>query len=108
MTNESPPSNAGLIMLRPKHFGWNPDTASSNAFQGTMPSPSEANEIALEGLREFDQMAVALYDAGIPLTILEDRDEPICPDAVFLNNWFCTLPASTAEEPKAGDEQEPA
>ncbi|MFM7748631.1 MAG: arginine deiminase-related protein [Bacteroidota bacterium] len=108
MANESPPSSSGLIMLRPKHFAWNPDTASSNAFQGTMPSPSEAREIALEGLREFDQMAVALYDAGIPLTILEDRDEPACPDAVFLNNWFCTLPASTAEVPEAGDEQEPA
>ncbi|MFM7913169.1 MAG: hypothetical protein ACKO9W_13395, partial [Bacteroidota bacterium] len=70
MANESPPSCSGLIMLRPKHFGWNSETTSSNAFQGAMPSPSEAREIALEGLREFDRMAVALYDAGIPLTIL--------------------------------------
>lgn len=108
MANESTLSGYGLIMLRPKHFGWNSETASTNAFQGAMPSPSEAREIAIEGLREFDRMAVAVDDAGIPLTILEDRDEPVCPDAVFLNNWFCTLPASSTSHQNSADEHEAA
>lgn len=80
-------------MLRPKHFGWNSETATSNAFQGAGPSSAEAGEITGQGLREFDRMADALHRAGIPLTILEDRNNPVCPDAVFLNNLFCTLPA---------------
>jgi hypothetical protein len=93
MNIEATPCSPELIMLRPKHFGWNSETASSNAIQGTGPSPTEAGEIAVQGLHEFDQMADALHRAGIPLTILEDRDDPVCPDAVFLNNLFCTLPS---------------
>ncbi|MBM3935834.1 MAG: hypothetical protein FJ343_01635 [Sphingomonadales bacterium] len=94
MTYESTPCGPGLIMLRPKHFGWNPETALSNTFQAAGPSPAEAKEITLQGLREFDRMADTIQSAGIPLTILEDRDHPACPDAVFLNNVFCTLPTS--------------
>lgn len=103
MTRELTPSCPGLIMLRPKHFGWNSETAPSNSYQGAMPSPSESREIALEGLREFDRMADAVHNAGIPLTILEDRGEPACPDAVFLNNLFCTLPANSVEHQDLGD-----
>ena len=87
-------------MLRPKHFGWNSETASTNAFQGAMPSPSEAREIAIEGLREFDRMAVAVDDAGIPLTILEDRDEPVCPDAVFFEQLVLHLTSQLHQSSK--------
>ncbi|MFM7497598.1 MAG: arginine deiminase-related protein [Bacteroidota bacterium] len=80
-----------LLMLRPAHFGWNSETGPSNAFQIRQPHSLPA-QTALQGLREFDAMHRRLLDTGLRVTVLADRDDVPCPDAVFLNNLFCTLP----------------
>jgi hypothetical protein len=78
-------------MLRPAHFGWNSETSSSNAFQTHQP-PSLTDLTAQQGLREFDAMHRRLLDAGLRVMVLDDREDVHSPDAVFLNNLFCTLP----------------
>ncbi len=77
-----------LLMIRPLHFGYNPETAKTNAFQ-KMESLAEPGEIAQ---REFDAMAEKLANHGIPLTILEDLPETRLPDSVFPNNWISSHP----------------
>ena len=81
----------GLLMLRPQHFGWNPETGPSNAFQNREPD-GLPEQTAQEGQQEFDAMHHRLVEAGLRVTVLTDRKEVPCPDAVFLNNLFCTLP----------------
>ncbi|MGA1666256.1 MAG: arginine deiminase-related protein [Bacteroidia bacterium] len=81
----------GLLMLRPAHFGWNSETSSSNAFQTHQPQ-SLPDLTAQQGLREFDAMHSRLLDAGLRVMVLDDREDVNSPDAVFLNNLFCTLP----------------
>jgi hypothetical protein len=74
-----------VLMVRPARFGWNPQTQASNRFQ--------REDAALErnaserACMEFDTLAAALRGAGVDVRIAMDRAEPICPDAVFPNNW---------------------
>ncbi|GAC1303155.1 MAG: arginine deiminase-related protein [Steroidobacteraceae bacterium] len=78
-------------MVRPARFGFNPQTAASNAFQhpefalpGQALSPQAAQEAAL---REFDRLAEQLVRIGIEVFVGEDTAFPVKPDAVFPNNW---------------------
>jgi hypothetical protein len=72
-------------MVRPAHFGWNPQTQQSNRFQREDAALARnANDRAC---MEFDTLAAALRGAGIDVHIAADRTEPVCPDAVFPNNW---------------------
>jgi hypothetical protein len=75
-----------LIMVRPRHFGFNPETASSNAFQSDDQSRS-AEDIRLAAIREFDEFVSKLRSAGINVHVMDDDDTPPKPDAVFPNNW---------------------
>ena len=70
-------------MVRPAHFGWNPETAESNRFQHAGAGSGEA--VAAE--REFDALAARLADAGVEVIVAEDSPEPVKPDACFPNNW---------------------
>jgi hypothetical protein len=74
-------------MVRPASFGFNPQTAASNAFQRRPPLPAEiqAQELALE---EFDGLAQALRRAGVEVLIAPDTQLPAKPDAIFPNNWL--------------------
>lgn len=78
-------------MVRPRHFGYNPETADSNAFQKNV-SIDDAAEIALE---EFNQMVESLRTNGVEVLVFNDPDDPLCTDAVFPNNWFAILPSGT-------------
>lgn len=80
-----------VVMIRPKAFGFNPETATSNAFQKMAEglTATEINEIAGE---EFDAFAIKLATAGIEVIVFDDTEMPKTPDAVFPNNWFCTHP----------------
>jgi hypothetical protein len=71
-------------MVRPVAFGWNPETAPSNRFQGAPPAGRDLQRRALE---EFERLATALAAAGVEVHVLDDDPEPPCPDAVFPNNW---------------------
>lgn len=76
-------------MVRPAHFGFNPETAENNAFQVNDLSLTP-EEISKKARAEFDSLAAKLQDAGVEVIIIEDTDVPLKTDAVFPNNWFST------------------
>jgi hypothetical protein len=81
-------SAAAVLMVRPACFGFNPQTAGSNAFQhaaGDGPATSGANQAKV--LAEFDGVSSALRAAGITVLIAADTPSPAKPDAIFPNNW---------------------
>jgi len=72
-------------MVRPHAFGYNPETARTNAFQAR---PARAAEDAAALARqEFEQLARALMSEGVTVCAVEDSALPAKPDAVFPNNW---------------------
>jgi hypothetical protein len=82
-----PQSAGAVLMVRPAHFAFNPETASSNAFQAAtlaVPAAGGAQDLAL---REFDGLATRLERAGVRVIVAADTAFPIKPDAIFPNNW---------------------
>jgi hypothetical protein len=73
-------------MVRPASFGFNPQTAPSNAFQQP-PASSDAAQAQGLVLAEFDALAQALQRAGVEVLIAPDTPQPVKPDALFPNNW---------------------
>lgn len=73
-------------MIRPAAFGYNPQTAHSNAFQSETSGP--VTEISENARREFDEMAAELSSKGIDVLVIDDEPEPPRPDAIFPNNWL--------------------
>jgi hypothetical protein len=89
--SESQTTNA-VLMVRPVHFGTNPETAPSNAFQNAL--PGETNTPSLQTLRqqaasEFDGFVELLTNAGVRVYLADAENSP-SPDAHFPNNWFST------------------
>ncbi|HEX6636880.1 MAG TPA: arginine deiminase-related protein, partial [Steroidobacteraceae bacterium] len=74
-----------VLMVRPKHFGFNAQTAVTNRFQS--PGASASADISQRAMREFDAFAAALAGEGVNVCIAEDSDQPRKPDAIFPNNW---------------------
>jgi hypothetical protein len=74
---------AAVLMVRPRHFGFNVETASSNRFQ----HPGGSEQTASQALAEFDAFAGALASEGVTVCVAQDSEEPHKPDAVFPNNW---------------------
>jgi len=70
-----------VLMIRPRHFGSNPETAGSNAFQVQQQASSA------QALKEFDALVSRLQMAGVRTIVYQDTDQPVKPDAVFPNNW---------------------
>jgi hypothetical protein len=83
---QEPQSAGAVLMVRPARFGFNPQTAASNAFQRTAAGVSGHTQHTT-ALREFDALAGALAGAGVEVVIAEDSVEPAKPDAIFPNNW---------------------
>ncbi len=77
------------MMVRPAHFGFNPQTAEDNAFQVNDQSMS-IDEIATAARREFDHMVSGLRDRGVEVLVIDDTADPVKYDAVFPNNWIST------------------
>ncbi len=77
-----------ILMIRPAKFGYNPQTAESNAFQVEVELSSE--EIQSNALIKFDSMVNKLRENDIEVLICKDSENPYTPDAVFPNNWFST------------------
>jgi hypothetical protein len=75
-----------VLMVRPKAFGYNPDTAATNTFQrDDGAAPDEVQALARE---EFAQLARALSSEGVAVCVAEDSPTPEKPDAIFPNNWL--------------------
>lgn len=83
--NKISQSPNAIFMVRPKHFGYNPETATSNAFQHV--EVMNVNEVSLKAQLEFDLFVEKLIGAGIK-TYVFDEDNPLTPDAIFPNNWI--------------------
>lgn len=69
-------------MIRPKRFGFNPETATSNVFQVNDETNVEA------ATKEFDTMVDILRAHDVAVEVFDDSAEPAKPDAVFPNNWI--------------------
>jgi hypothetical protein len=82
------PFTSTILMIRPAAFGYNGQTAVNNSFQQQGAIPTLQQKV----LGEFDNMVATLRSAEIEVLVIEDTPQPVKPDAVFLNNWFCTLP----------------
>jgi hypothetical protein len=80
-------------MVRPASFGWNPETQASNSYQRD--DGAIAAHAASRARQEFDAVAGALREAGVEVHALDDRPDPVCPDAVFPNNWVSFHPDGT-------------
>lgn len=77
-----------VFLIRPTAFGYNAQTAVSNAFQN---KPSESEEkIKNQAIVEFDKMAEKLKNIGVQVQVFEDTTNPVKPDAIFPNNWIST------------------
>lgn len=75
-----------ILMLRPSNFGFNEQTAASNAFQ-TQSYELSKREIRSRAVDEFDAFVGKLRTNGIHVLVVQDTEDPIKPDAVFPNNW---------------------
>jgi hypothetical protein len=74
-----------VLMVRPKAFGYNPETAHTNTFQSP-PQPGSGDAQAA-ARQEFERLAQALASEGVAVCAVEDSALPAKPDAVFPNNW---------------------
>jgi hypothetical protein len=75
-----------LLMIRPRSFGFNPETAQTNPFQ--QDCSSDESDTAL---KEFDTAVATLRQAGLQIILADDQHKSL-PDAIFPNNWFSTHP----------------
>lgn len=71
-------------MIRPVNFGFNEETAASNAFQN---ANAEKNGVQEKALSEFNGMVNILRHNGIDVTVIDDTHQPYTPDSIFPNNW---------------------
>jgi len=73
-----------VLMIRPVAFGFNEQTAGSNAFQQQGLDQRIAQQRALA---EFDVLVALLRENGIDVFAIDDTPEPHTPDSIFPNNW---------------------
>ena len=76
-----------VLMIRPNAFGFNPETASSNAFQQKSTN-HDLHTIAQKALSEFDHTVDVLRGHNIEVNLYDDIIFPHTPDAIFPNNWI--------------------
>ena len=77
-------------MIKPKSFGFNKATSSSNSFQ---------NEVKIENVSakvkdEFIDMVNVLESNKVDLKVIEDKEDDL-PDSIFPNNWISQIPNET-------------
>lgn len=77
-----------ILMVRPAHFGFNPETADSNFYQKH--DARSNDEIQRLALVEFDGMVAQLRDQRVEVLVMEDSESPFKTDAIFPNNWLST------------------
>ena len=73
-----------LLMIRPVGFGFNAETAVTNAFQ----TKSAETDVQQKALREFNDFVTLLQNNGVDVTVVEDTALPHTPDSIFPNNWI--------------------
>lgn len=79
-------STNSIFLVKPANFGYNFETAISNAFQNEMNLEKEI--LKAHVLFEFEAMRKLLVEKGINVKLIDDTISPIKPDAIFPNNWI--------------------
>ncbi|OOQ60948.1 amidinotransferase [Mucilaginibacter pedocola] len=77
-------STNNILMIRPVNFGYNAQTAESNAFQTKQ---ADQQAVQQKAVAEFDGFVAVLRDNGVNVTVISDTPEPHTPDSIFPNNW---------------------
>jgi len=86
--NQAP---SAVLMIRPRTFQPNPETAVDNAFQSAgVADVAERQSVAAEAQVEVAVVAAALRGEGVGVVLFEDREGIDTPDSVFPNNWIST------------------
>ncbi|RYY37972.1 MAG: amidinotransferase [Sphingobacteriaceae bacterium] len=73
-----------ILMIRPVNFGFNEQTAESNAFQNR---DAALQNVQDKAQREFDGFVDILRQNGVDVTVVNDTSSPHTPDSIFPNNW---------------------
>ncbi|GAB3746459.1 citrulline utilization hydrolase CtlX [Spirosoma pomorum] len=76
-----------ILMIRPVQFGFNPETAETNAFQTKQLTAQEQESAQSTALREFEDMVRQLQASGVDVMVFDDTTAPHTPDSIFPNNW---------------------
>ncbi len=83
-----PQTTSHILMIRPVRFGFNQETAESNAFQDGVLAQKTAETAQTIALEAFDCMVKGLQNEGIQVWVFDDSYEPHTPDSIFPNNWI--------------------
>ena len=84
--NSGVQTTGNVLMVRPAAFGYNAETAASNAFQNT--SRESERDVAERAVAEFETFVECLEAKGVSVLVIEDSVFPPTPDSVFPNNWL--------------------
>jgi hypothetical protein len=84
ITNEAQTTNS-VLMIYPKQFGFNAQTAESNTFQNR---PKSEIEVQNAAIKEFDNMVETLKSEDISVYVCPSPEDKLTPDAIFPNNWI--------------------
>jgi hypothetical protein len=85
-----------VLLVRPAAFGFNPDTARTNAFQNDDGRLTPA-EIQARAVAEFDAFVEQLRASGLRVIVFPDPGPtPPTPDSIFPNNWVSFHPGGQA------------
>ncbi|MGI9916367.1 arginine deiminase-related protein [Vibrio owensii] len=83
-----------VVMVPPKEFRFNEETAQDNEFQHQVSLTQE--EVSRNTMAEFSAMVETLRKEGVQVVEFDYPQSDIAtPDAVFPNNWFSTTPEGT-------------
>ena len=82
--NQAPSS---ILMVRPDHFGYNSETAKSNAFQNEI-LICDNHKITSDAIREFEDFVDLLRKHQIDVYVFDSPKDNQTSDAVFPNNWI--------------------
>ena len=80
-------TTSNILMIRPVRFGFNEQTAESNAFQDKAFGQQTQETAQTQALQEFDEMVARLRKHGVNVIVVDDTPEPHTPDSIFPNNW---------------------
>ncbi|MBB5283857.1 hypothetical protein HNQ92_001983 [Rhabdobacter roseus] len=82
-----PQSTSRILMVRPVHFAFNEQTATSNEFQDAAFARAHESTAQEQAREEFDHLVSQLDSHGVELYVFDDTPTPHTPDSIFPNNW---------------------
>jgi hypothetical protein len=73
-----------VLMVKPRDFGFNEQTAETNNFQHHLEDESDVQN---QAMAEYEAAVKKLRAAGVTVLELESPEGVVVPDALFPNNW---------------------